>query len=334
MPHDHLIRRLPKNLKLGELRVFMAVLEARSFRKAASMLHLTQPAVTRAIASLEDLLEARLFDRRSEGVVPTVHGLSFAPRAAAVFEELRRAAQDLTLISSGQQGSLRVGIVPMPAIPFLPIAVRKLRDEHPGIFVSVVEDREAELLDRLRKRDIELAILRMALLDQDDEMRFDRFFDEKLCVLAARDHPLAAREQLDWPELLQADWVLPPADCIFYEHMRRTLLEVGLEMPRVVVEAYSVHHQYTMALHGGMLAFGMRSQFEFAPEKALLRRLAYEFPTPVRSVGAMSLRAHELSPLARQLIGHIRHLAPPPLELVAPAPQSAAARPARRRPGS
>ena len=334
MRHDSLIRRLPKNLKLGELRVFMAVLEARSFRKAASMLHLTQPAVTRAIASLEDLLEARLFDRRSEGVVPTVHGLSFAPRAAAVFEELRRAAQDLTRISSGQQGSLRVGIVPMPAIPFLPIAVRKLRDEHPGIFVSVVEDREAELLDRLRKRDIELAILRMALLDQDDEMRFDRFFDEKLCVLAARDHPLAAREQLDWPELLQADWVLPPADCIFYEHMRRTLLEVGLEMPRVVVEAYSVHHQYTMALHGGMLAFGMRSQFEFAPEKALLRRLAYEFPTPVRSVGAMSLRAHELSPLARQLIGHIRHLAPPPLELVAPAPQSAAARPARRRPGS
>ena len=334
MPHDHLIRRLPKNLKLGELRVFMAVLEARSFRKAASMLHLTQPAVTRAIASLEDLLEARLFDRRSEGVVPTVHGLSFAPRAAAVFEELRRAAQDLTRISSGQQGSLRVGIVPMPAIPFLPIAVRKLRDEHPGIFVSVVEDREAELLDRLRKRDIELAILRMALLDQDDEMRFDRFFDEKLCVLAARDHPLAAREQLDWPELLQADWVLPPADCIFYEHMRRTLLEVGLEMPRVVVEAYSVHHQYTMALHGGMLAFGMRSQFEFAPEKALLRRLAYEFPTPVRSVGAMSLRAHELSPLARQLIGHIRHLAPPPLELVAPAPQSAAAKPARRRPAS
>ena len=96
----------------------------------------------------------------------------------------------------------------------------------------------------------------MALLDQDDEMRIDRFYDEKLCVLAARDHPLAAREQLDWPELLQADWVLPPADCIFYEHMRRTLLEVGLEMPRVVVEAYSVHRQYTIALHGGMRAFG------------------------------------------------------------------------------
>ena len=334
MQSDSLIKRLPRYLKMSELRIFVAVLEHRSFHKAAEVVHLTQPAVTKAIAGLEEMLGVKLFDRHAQGVQPTVHGLSLAPRAVAVFEELRRAAQDLTLISSGQQGSLRVGIVPMPAIPFLPIAVRKLRDEHPGIFVSVVEDREAELLDRLRKRDIELAILRMALLDQDDEMRFDRFFDEKLCVLAARDHPLAAREQLDWPELLQADWVLPPADCIFYEHMRRTLLEVGLEMPRVVVEAYSVHHQYTMALHGGMLAFGMRSQFEFAPEKALLRRLAYEFPTPVRSVGAMSLRAHELSPLARQLIGHIRHLAPPPLELVAPAPQSAAARPARRRPGS
>lgn len=332
MPHDSLIRRLPRHLKLGELRVFMAVLEARSFRKAASVLHLTQPAVTRAIASLEDLLEVRLFDRHSDGVEPTVHGLSFAPRAAAVFEELRRAAQDLTRISSGQQGSVRVGVVPMPAIPFLPIAVRRLSEEHPGVFVSIVEDREAELLDRLRKRDIEVAILRLALLEPGEDMRFERFFDERLCVIAAKDHPLAACAQPGWAQLLEANWVLPPADCIFHEHMALTLDKAGLAMPRARVEAYSVHHQHAMVLHGGMLGFGMRSGFEFAPQKALLTRLAFEIPAPVRPVGAVSMRAHEPSPLARQLIEHIRHLAAPGLELVAPAPQPAQAQRARRRP--
>lgn len=331
MYDDNLIRRLPKHLKLAELRIFMAVLEARSFRKAASVVHLTQPAVTRAIASLEALLGVRLFDRHSDGVEPTIHGLSFAERAAAVFEELRRAAQDLAGIASGQQGTLRLGIVPMPAIPFLPLAVRRLRDEHPEVFVSIVEAREAELLDRLRKRDIEIAILRLSVLDIGDEMRFDRFFDEKLCVVAAKDHPLAARAGLGWGELLEADWVLPPADCIFHEHMLLTLDKAGLAMPRARVEAYSIHHQHAMVAYGGMLGFGLRSGLEFAPAKVLLTRLAFDFPAPMQPVGAASLAAHETSPLARQLINHIRHLAQPPLELVVPAPPPAAAPQRRRR---
>lgn len=325
--HNNLIHRLPRHLKLGELRVFIAVLEARSFRKAATALHLTQPAVTRAVASLEEMLGVKLFDRRSDGVEPTVHGLSFAPRAEAVFDELRRAAQDLTLVSSGAQGSLRVGIVPMPAIPFLPIAVKRLRDQHPDIFVSIVEAREAELLDRLRKRDIEVAILRLALLDVGEDMKLDAFFDEKLCVVAAKDHRLAARKRLNWPELLQENWVMPPADCIFYEHVLVTLDRLGLQMPRQLVEAYSVHLQFGMVLHAGMLCFGMRSQIEFAPDKAMLVRLPFELATPVRPVGAVSLRSHELSPLAQQLIGQIHQLAQSPQSpLRAPEPIAAAPR--------
>ena len=63
MPTDNLIQRLPRHLKMSELRVFVAVLEHRSFRKAAAVLHLSQPAVTKAIASLEQTLGIKLFDR-------------------------------------------------------------------------------------------------------------------------------------------------------------------------------------------------------------------------------------------------------------------------------
>jgi len=87
MAADNLIERLPRRLKMGELRVFVAILEHRSFRKAAAALHITQPAVTKAIAGMEDLLEVRLFDRKAGGVEPTVHGLSFAPHAIAIFNE-------------------------------------------------------------------------------------------------------------------------------------------------------------------------------------------------------------------------------------------------------
>jgi DNA-binding transcriptional LysR family regulator len=306
MPSLDLIQRLPRHLKMSELRVFVAVLEHRSFRKAAAVVHLSQPAVTKAIAGLEETLGVKLFDRHANGVEPTVHGLSFAPRAAAIFDELRRAAQELAMVSSGATGTLRVGTVPMPAIPFLPIAIQRLVAMHPRAFVAVVEARESELLDRLRTRDIDLAILRLSLVDPAEDMRAETLFEEALCVVACRDHPLAARKQLTWPELLDAHWVMPPPDCYFFEHLLRTLDRQGLALPRHTVESFSVQTQYGMVLHGGMLSFGMRSQHEFAPGKNLLVRLPFELTQARSAVSAVSMRAHEPTPLGQQLIAHIR----------------------------
>lgn len=309
MSPNPLIKRLPRHLKMSELRIFVAVLEHRSFRKAAAVLYLTQPAVTKAIASLEETLGFKLFDRIANGVEPTVHGRSFAPRAIAIFDELRRAAQELTLLDSGASGTLRVGIVPMPAIPFLPIALGRLADRHPGILVSVVEERETELLDRLRKRDIEVAILRMALVDAAEDLRLERLFEEKLCVVARREHPLAGRTDLSWPELLEQRWVMPPADCYFFEHVQRSLDHLDMPMPKHLVEAYSIHIQFGMVLHAGLLSFGMRSQISFAPGKDFLVRLNYDLPVEGTGVAAVSLQSHEPSPLARLLVSQIRDMA-------------------------
>jgi DNA-binding transcriptional LysR family regulator len=303
-----LIQRLPRHLKMSELRVFVAVLEHRSFRKAAAVLHLSQPAITKAIAGLEETLGFKLFDRVANGVEPTVHGRSFAPRAGAIFDELRRAAQDLTLLSSGALGSLRVGTVPMPAIPFLPVAVNRLIDAHPGIFLSLIEERETELLDRLRKRDIEIAILRMALVDAGDDMQAEPLFSEKLCVIANKAHPLAARRSLQWAELQPHRWVMPPADCFFYEHVQRTLDRLDMPMPHHVVEAMSIPLQFGLVLHAGMLSFGMRSQINFAPGKEFLVRLPFDLPVPGSHVCAVMLKSHAPSPLALQLLAHIHDL--------------------------
>ena len=87
--------------------------------------------MTKAIAGLEEMLGVKLFDRFAHGVEPTVHGLSFAPRAIAIFDEL---------LGSGIDGSLHVGITEMPAIPFLPVAVNRMIDVAPNIFVSIIED--------------------------------------------------------------------------------------------------------------------------------------------------------------------------------------------------
>jgi DNA-binding transcriptional LysR family regulator len=308
MTDHNLIERLPRRLKMGELRVFVAVLEHRSFRKAATALHVTQPAVTKAIAGMEGLLEIKLFDRRADGVEPTVHGLAFAPHATAIFNELRSAAQALDIVARGAAGTLRIGTVPMPGVGFLPIAIKNLVAAHPDIFVSVVEARELDLADRLRKREIELVIFRSALFNSGDDLHVETLFDERLCVLAAKDHPLAARKRVAWPELLDHCWVLPPADSFFFHHVRRSLDQLGLDLPRHVVESISIGFQHSMVLYGSMLSFGLRSQFKFSPHANLLVQLPVDLPAVTGSVCAATLNARQESPLARRLIEEIRSL--------------------------
>ncbi|HOW48748.1 MAG TPA: LysR substrate-binding domain-containing protein [Rubrivivax sp.] len=215
-------------------------------------------------------------------------------------------------MSSGATGRLRLGTVPMPAIPLLPVALERLLGEQPGVQVSVVEERETELVDRLRRRDIEFAILRLALVDPAGDLRVDTLYDERLCVVAARDHPLAARTQIGWPELLEQRWVLPPPDCLFHDHVQRTLHQLDLPMPRPSVEAIAINVQFGMVLHAGVLGFGMRSQISFAPGRDFLVPLAIDLSTSRSRVAAVSLKSHDPSPLARQLIEHLRAVAAGP----------------------
>jgi len=305
---DDLIERLPRRLKMGELRVFVAVLELRSFRKAATKLHITQPAVTKAIAALEELLSVKLFDRAANGVEPTVHGLSFAPHALAIFSELRSAAQEFAIVASGAKGTLHIGTVPMPAVPFLPVAIRRLVDDHPDIFISVAEARESDLVERLRKREIELAIFRSALFDLDEDLRVEALFDERLCVVASANHPLAKQPKVTWRDLMEHPWVLPPADSYFFHHVRRSLDQLGIGLPRHVIESLSIPFQYAMVLHGSMLSFGLRSQFRFSPHENLLVQLPLDLPTINGTVGAVTLSARAPSPLTLQLIEKIHGL--------------------------
>lgn len=309
MSSSDVMDRLRRHLKMRELRVLLAVVENGSFRKAASALHVTQPAVTAAIADLEAVLGVRLFDRNAQGVVPTVHGRSFIRHAAAMFGEMRSAAEELDIISSGAEGTLHVGTVPMPAAGILPVAICRLVEQHPKVFVSVVEGNETTLSDGLRTRQLDVVLSRLSQFGPGEDLRIEALFEDSLCVIASRDHRLAASRRLAWRDLLGEAWVLPPADSFFRHHIQRVLNKRGFELPRHAVESTSIHIMYGMIAQAPMLSFATCTQYAFSPLKDLLVRLAIDLPSVTASVGAVWLRAREATPLSEQLVRHVHELA-------------------------
>src|SRR5262249_54065628 len=92
---DHIGR----HLKLRDLRVFFAVVQCGSMAKAAAQFRVSQPAVSQVIVGLESALSAKLLDRSTRGVEPTIYGRALLGRARAAFDELRQGIRDIEFLA-------------------------------------------------------------------------------------------------------------------------------------------------------------------------------------------------------------------------------------------
>jgi|SRR5271165_2612561 len=156
-PHRHLDRRL----RLSILRAIDAVDAHRSLLKASTVLGITQPALTKALAELEAQLEIRLFDRHSRGVRTTEAGWVFVQSARRILAELRRLDEELDLLSTPGGGVLSIGALPVAAAGMLPGVLKRLKANYPQLRVQLRQGRTEDLLPLLAAGEIELIVGRL-----------------------------------------------------------------------------------------------------------------------------------------------------------------------------
>ena len=100
--------RIGRRMKLHDLHVLMAVVQAGSMSKAAQLLNTTQPAVSKSIADLEHAIGVRLLDRGRHGAEPTEYGRALLDGGVAVFDGLRQAVKNIEFLTDPTVGEVRV----------------------------------------------------------------------------------------------------------------------------------------------------------------------------------------------------------------------------------
>ena len=108
---------------LSDLEAFVALAELASFRKAAESVHLSQPALSRRIAKLEDALSVRLFDRTTRSVRLSAVGREFSPTARDLLSELEQSVLAIEVVAATRRGVVTVACVPSAAYYFLPVVI-------------------------------------------------------------------------------------------------------------------------------------------------------------------------------------------------------------------
>src|SRR5262245_32081806 len=163
--------RIGRRLKLRDLHILFTVVQWGSMAKGATHLGMSQPAVSGAIASLEDALRVRLLDRSPRGIEPTVYARALLKRGHIVFDELKQGIRDIEFLADPTVGEVRIGCPESMAAGFVPAVVDLLSRRYPQIAVHVVAAQTGEQEFReLRERSVDLMLGRLLQPLSDDEI--------------------------------------------------------------------------------------------------------------------------------------------------------------------
>lgn len=146
-------------LDFRALRYFICVAEARSFSKAAELMHIAQPALSRQVQRLEEELNVQLFLRSKAGVELTDAGLQLIPKAHALMRQLSNAADDFRNLSRSVVGSLTLGLSPAIGELLVPPLIRQCSVDYPDLELKIVEGFSGLMVERLINEELAVVLV-------------------------------------------------------------------------------------------------------------------------------------------------------------------------------
>ncbi len=253
--------RLGRRLRLRELHMLSTVVRCGSMAKAARELAMSQPAVSEAIANLEDTFRVPLLDRSPRGVEPTIYADALLKRSVAVFDELKQSVRDIEFLADPTVGRLTIGAPESIAATVLPRIVEKFSQRHPRIVLHIEDvDSPAIRAPGLRDRRHDLILARWHPVDIPvDDLNIEGLFDDPFVVAAGMHTPWARRRKVELAELATETWILPPPRTWNYEWLAREFKARGLGEPNATMVTTNAHLNSYFLKNGPYLTARPRS---------------------------------------------------------------------------
>ena len=214
-------------MDLANLNAFIAIAETGSFSLAGERLHLTQPAVSKRIAGLEQQLKVRLFDRLGREIGLTEAGRALLPRAYQILGVLDDTRRALTNLSGEISGRLTLATSHHIGLHRLPPLLRAFTRSHPEVALDIqFLDSEVAYEEVLHGR-AELAVITLAP-ETREPVRAVMVWDDPLDFVAAPEHPLARSSSISLADVARHPAVFPGGNTFTHHIVWRLFEREGL----------------------------------------------------------------------------------------------------------
>lgn len=229
-------RYLRSRLKTRHLLLLTALADEGNVHRAAQALAMTQPAASKMLRELEQMLEVQLFERLPRGVQPTEYGKALIRHARLVIESLDQAHDELAGLKEGQAGHVRVGAITSPAVRLLPDVIATLKREAPMLDVTVEVESSNVLLERLAQDRLDLVIGRLSEEHDKLSLNYEPLTFEPVNAVVRPGHPLLRQPSLTLDLLEPATWIVPPLGSVLRHRFELMFQRASVRPPTRVVE--------------------------------------------------------------------------------------------------
>jgi DNA-binding transcriptional LysR family regulator len=194
-------------MEFHQLRYFVAAAETQSMTRAAEILHVSQPALSRQIAMLEDEVGVLLFDRVKQRIKLTEAGRFFLSKARQLLCDAETATQQVRERFNGERKTLRLGFIGPFLDDLVAPAVREFQQRHPTSRVSLFDLPPSAQMQRLRANELDAAILGNIDDAERDRFSVQQLSRHRMAVVVPVEHRLANRKAVKLAELSADPWV-------------------------------------------------------------------------------------------------------------------------------
>lgn len=225
---------MPRHLNLRQIEAFKAVIENGTISRAAIVLNISQPAMSKLIAHLEFDTKLRLFDRVKGRLAPSEHGMRLYEEVGRIFAGVRQVENAVEAIRREEQGRLAIGVLPALATSFIQRATTDFLKERPAIFCTVQSLASQWVVDWLiaRKLDVGLVSARV----DNPYVTLEPLMEQPLVCIMPRDHRLAEKDHLEPPDLDGEPFVAFNSD-IYVSHLVSEMFDSSRIGQRTVLMA-------------------------------------------------------------------------------------------------
>ena len=216
-----------------QFQYFQTVAQLQHFTKAAEVLSISQPALSRSIARLEEELGVPLFERQGRTVALNTYGKIFLNRVNRAIQEIDLGQQEIQDLLDPLKGSVSLGFINSQGSNLIPNLLGSFRQSFPEIRFMLYQNVTNRVLDQLEAGEIDFCFCAKPLAREN--IRWIQLFTEEIILIVPKGHPLAQRKAVKLKELREESFIAFKKKLSLGEIIDQIFQEAGIT-PKVTFE--------------------------------------------------------------------------------------------------
>lgn len=230
---------IDSRVRFRHLQTFLEVARQKSVVKAAGLLNVSQPAVTKTIRELEEALGVPVFEREGRGIRITRSGEIFMRYAGQAVAALRQGIDSVASGDGGAGPPIRVGALPTVSARVMPHAMKLFLGEKTGSTIKIVTGENAVLLEQLRLGELDLVVGRLGEPEKMAGFFFEHLYSEQVLFVVRAGHPLTFGTGDLFGRLGDFPVLMPPRGSVIRPFVDRFFISHGVAAVQTEIETVS-----------------------------------------------------------------------------------------------